>query len=42
MTHIGMSTSMILHKFIKDENMKMDMEENSNLKKVLGNQKRKL
>ena len=36
MTHIGMSTSMILHKFIKGEEMKMDMEANQKLEKSIG------
>ncbi len=36
MTHIGMSTSMILHKFIKGEEMKMDMEANHKLEKSIG------
>ncbi len=39
MTHIGMSTSMILHKFIEGEDMKMDMEENSKLEKSIGKSK---
>lgn len=36
MAHIGMSTSMILHKFIKGEDMKMDMEEGAKLEKSVG------
>ena len=36
MVHIGMSTSMILHKFIKGEDLKMEMSEVAKLEKSLG------
>lgn len=36
MTHIGMSTSMILHTFIKGEEMKMSMAEAGKLEKSIG------
>jgi len=36
MAHIGMSTSMILHKFIKGEDMKMDPAEAAKLEKSVG------
>jgi len=40
MTHIGMSTSMILHTFIKGEEMKMDMAEMGKLEKSIGASKK--
>ncbi|MDH3322935.1 MAG: DinB family protein [Flavobacteriaceae bacterium] len=36
MAHIGMSTSMILHKFIKGEEMKLDMAEGAKIEKSVG------
>ncbi|MCF6224646.1 MAG: DinB family protein [Flavobacteriaceae bacterium] len=41
MAHIGMSTSMILHTFIKGEEMKMDMAEMGKLEKSIGASKEK-